>query len=147
MYPVRIVIYKIEVFEMHIRVLSDIHDKFKAIVANSLMETLRVNTRQQINPSVDDSIRRPPRRGRGRQYMMQTEGDDSVPDIALHVNECSVNALLDTGSLETTILKVTVIQLGIRQYVNTEDKIMMRSASGHTFETLGFIEVCMTIWE
>lgn len=73
------------------------------------MKTLRVITGQQVKPSVDNSIRRFPRRRRGRQYVMQFKGNDSVPDIALQVKDCSVNALLDTGFSETTISQVAVI--------------------------------------
>lgn len=111
------------------------------------METLRANKPQQVIPSINDSIQRPLRRITGRTYMMQSDVNDSVPDAASQPDDCSVSALLDTGSLEATISEVAVIPLGIRQSVNTEDKIMMRAALGHTFETFGSTEVRKKIWE
>lgn len=72
--------------------------------------------------------------------MMQFQGKDSDPNIALQVIDYPVIALLDTGSSETSIYEIAIIRLGIQQYVITGNRIMMRSASGHMLKLLGLMK-------
>lgn len=60
-----------------------------------------------------------------------------TPSSPLTVHEVSVNALMDNGSIVSTICIDTLKQLGIGDYLDLTQEILSRTTRRHTFEATG----------
>lgn len=108
--------------------LSDTYNKFGAIAAASLMDSLRMQPSRTAGVAIhqEESRRKQRKQQLGHQYMMQMDRPGSLTDLAFEVNDCMVSALLDTGSSETTVSDDAVQQLRLLHCMNTSDQLMMR---------------------